>query len=114
MYNLQLLEFVISVCIIFYKSQVQNEALKPISNNIGGIGTTAKSAVHKVRRLNSQLSALADEAKKSGGFEQAFGPLGDILDVGDGQKISQKENRVSPETHLDKSSSHLLKSTARF
>jgi len=88
--------------------------LKPISNDIGGIGTTAKSAVHKVRRLNSQLSALADEAKKSGGFEQAFGPLGDILDVGDGQKITQeKENGVSPETHIGKSSSHLLKS-ARF
>ncbi len=88
--------------------------MKPISNDIGGIGTTAKSAVHKVRRLNSQLSALADEAKKSGGFHQAFGPLGDILDVGDGQKITQeKENRVSPETHIGKSSSHLLKS-ARF
>jgi hypothetical protein len=74
--------------------------LKPISNGIGGIGTTAKSAVYKVRRLNSQLSALADEAKKSGGFQQAFGPLGDILDVGDGQKITQeKENRASPGTH---------------
>ena len=69
--------------------------MNPISNGIDGIGTTAKSAVHKVRRLNSQLSALADEAKKSGGFQQAFGPLGDILDVGDGQKITQeKENRV--------------------
>jgi hypothetical protein len=30
----------------------------------------------KVKVRNSQL------AKKAGGFQQAFGPLGDILDVG--------------------------------
>jgi hypothetical protein len=46
--------------------------------------------------------------KKSGGFQQAFGPLGDILDVGSssGQKITQEEeNRTSPGTHIGKSSS---------
>jgi len=46
--------------------------------------------------------------KKSGGFQQAFSPLGDILDVGSssGQKITQQEeNRTSPGTHIGKSSS---------
>jgi hypothetical protein len=52
-----------------YKSQVQTEALKPVSNDVEGIGTTDISTAHKVKRLNSQLSALADEAKKSGGFQ---------------------------------------------
>lgn len=75
--------------------------MKPNSNDVEGIGTTAISTADKVKRSNSQLSALADEAKKSGGFQQAFGPLGDILDVGSssGQKITQEEeNRVSPGT----------------
>ena len=36
----------------------------------------------KVKVRNSQLVAIAKQAKKSGGFQQAFGPLGDILDVG--------------------------------
>jgi hypothetical protein len=36
----------------------------------------------KVKVLNSQLAAIAKHAKKAGGFQQAFGPLGDILDVG--------------------------------
>jgi len=46
--------------------------------------------------------------KKSGGFQQAFSPLGDILDVGSssGQKITQEEeNRTSPGTHIGNSSS---------
>jgi hypothetical protein len=47
--------------------------------------------------------------KKSGGFQQAFSPLGDILDVdssSSGQKITQEEeNRTSPGTHIGKSSS---------
>jgi hypothetical protein len=46
--------------------------------------------------------------KKSGGFQQAFSPLGDILDVGSnsGQKITQEEeNRTSPGTRIGKSSS---------
>jgi hypothetical protein len=36
----------------------------------------------KVKVRNSQLVAIAKQAKKAGGFQQAFGPLGDILDVG--------------------------------
>lgn len=36
----------------------------------------------KVKVRNSQLAAIAKQAKKAGGFQQAFGPLGDILDVG--------------------------------
>jgi hypothetical protein len=72
--------------------------LKPDSNDVDRMGTTGISTADKVKRLNSQLSELAAEAKKSGGFQQAFGPLGDILDVGNsGQKITQEEeNRVSP------------------
>jgi hypothetical protein len=66
--------------------------LKPVFNGVAEICTTAKSAVHKVRRLNSQLSALANEAKKSGGFQQDFGPLGDMLDVdSSGQKTHKKK-----------------------
>jgi hypothetical protein len=36
----------------------------------------------KMKVRNSQLAAIAKQAKKAGGFQQAFGPLGDILDVG--------------------------------
>jgi hypothetical protein len=36
----------------------------------------------KVKVRNSQLAAIAKQAKKAGGFQHAFGPLGDILDVG--------------------------------
>jgi|1185.fasta_scaffold1930463_1 hypothetical protein len=36
----------------------------------------------KVKVRNSQLAAIAKQAKKAGGFQQAFGRLGDILDVG--------------------------------
>jgi len=36
----------------------------------------------KVKVRNSQLAAIAKQAKKAGAFQQAFGPLGDILDVG--------------------------------
>ena len=51
--------------------------------------------------MNGQLAALANEAEKAGGFQQAFGPLGDILDVGDGQRITQeRENKVSPGTRV--------------
>jgi len=51
--------------------------------------------------VNGQLAALANEAEKAGGFQQAFGPLGDILDVGDGQRITQEqENKVSPGTRV--------------
>jgi hypothetical protein len=84
--------------------------LKPVSNGVVGIGTTAKSAVHKVRRLNSRVSALAYEAKKSGGFQQVFGPLGDILDVDSSkQKTTQEEeNRVSLWTRIGKSYSSTL------
>jgi hypothetical protein len=78
--------------------------LKPVSIGVAEIGTTAKSAVHKVRRLNSQLSALAYEAKKSGGFQQDFGPLGDMLDVdSSGQKTTQEENKLSPGIRIGKS-----------
>ena len=45
---------------------------------------------------------LADEAKKAGKFQQAFGLLGDILDIGGGQIITQEqENKVSPCTPVD-------------
>ena len=51
----------------------------------------------KAKVVNGQLAALANEAEKAGGFQQAFGPLGDILDVRDGQRITQEqENKVSP------------------
>jgi hypothetical protein len=58
-------------------------------------------ATCKAKVVNGQLAALANEAEKAGGFQQAFGPLGDILDVGDGQRITQEqENKVSPGTRV--------------
>lgn len=41
--------------------------------------------------MNSQLAASVDEAEKAGGFRQAFSPVGDMLDVGVGQKIIQEQ-----------------------
>jgi hypothetical protein len=49
----------------------------PISNQEKSNGDTSK-----VKVRNSQLAAIAKQVKKAGGFQQAFGPLGDILDVG--------------------------------
>ncbi len=54
----------------------------------------------KTKVVNGQLTAFANEAEKAGGFQQAFGPL-DILDVGDGQRITQEqENKLSPGTRV--------------
>lgn len=67
--------------------------MKQVSNSVvvGG----------KAKVVNGQLAALADEAEKAGGFQQAFGPLGDILNIGDGQRITQEqENKVSPGTRV--------------
>ena len=67
--------------------------MNQVSNSVG--------AVCKAKVVNGQLAALANEAEKAGGFQQAFGPLGDILDVGDGQIITQEqENKVSPGTRV--------------
>ena len=67
--------------------------MSQVSNSVGAVG--------KAKIVNGQLAALANEAEKRGGFQQAFGPLGDILDVGDGQKITQEqENKVSPGTRV--------------
>jgi hypothetical protein len=67
--------------------------LNQVSNSVG--------AVDKAKVVNGQLAALANEAEKAGGFQQAFGPLGDILDVGDGQRITQEqENKLSPGTSV--------------
>jgi hypothetical protein len=66
--------------------------LNQVSNSVGAVG--------KAKVVNGQLAALANEAKKVGGFQQAFGPLGDILDVGEGQKSQVQENKVSPHTHM--------------
>jgi hypothetical protein len=49
----------------------------PISNQ-----EKSNEDTSKVKVRNSQLVAIAKQAKKAGGFQQAFGPLGDILDVG--------------------------------
>ena len=44
---------------------------------------TGKKTIKKSKEVrNSQLAAIAKQAKKVGGFQQAYGPLGDILDVG--------------------------------
>jgi hypothetical protein len=67
--------------------------LKQVSNSVEAVG--------KAKVANGQLAALANEAEKVGGFQQAFGPLGDILDIGDGQRITQEqENKVSPGTRV--------------
>ena len=67
--------------------------MNQVSNSVEAVG--------KAKVVNGQLAALANEAKKAGGFQQAFGPLGDILDVGDGQRITQEqENKVSPGTRV--------------
>lgn len=58
--------------------------MKPVSNGVGAITTAADT--RRIRGLSTQLAALAEEAKKAGGFQQAFGPLGDILDIGGDQK----------------------------
>ena len=64
-----------------------------VSNTVGAVG--------KAKVVNGQLAAFANEAERVGGFQQAFGPLGDILDVGDGQRITQEqENKVSPGTRV--------------
>lgn len=74
--------------------------MKPVSNGVERIATAADTSAHKIRGLSTQLTALAEEAKKAGGFQQAFGPLGDILDIGGDQKIIQEhENKVSSGTH---------------
>ena len=73
--------------------------MKPVSNGVEAITTAADTSARRIRGLSTQLAALA-EAKKAGGFQQAFGPLGDILDIGGDQKITQEhENKVSPGTH---------------
>ena len=67
--------------------------MNQVSNSVGAVG--------KAKVVNGQLGALLNEAEKEGGFQQAFGPLGDILDVGDGQRITQEqENKVSPGTRV--------------
>jgi hypothetical protein len=74
--------------------------LKPVSNGIEAISIVADTSARRIRGLSTQLAALAEEAKKAGGFQQAFGPLGDILDIGGDQKIIQEnENKVSQGTH---------------
>jgi hypothetical protein len=74
--------------------------LKPVSNGVEAITTAADTSARRIRGLSTQLAALAEEAKKAEGFQQAFGPLGDILDIGGDQKITQEhENKVSPGTH---------------
>jgi hypothetical protein len=75
--------------------------LNQASNGVKVVDTTADTTASKIKVGNSQLAALADEAEKAGGFQQAFGPLGDILDIGDGERITQEqENKVSPGTHI--------------
>jgi hypothetical protein len=68
------------------------------NNTLKSLSDILENSGQNIERAHE---SLADEAKKSGGFQQAFGPLGDILDVGSsGQKITQEEeNRVSPSTH---------------
>ncbi|MGA7897644.1 MAG: hypothetical protein WCA39_02150 [Nitrososphaeraceae archaeon] len=67
--------------------------MKQVSNSVEAVG--------KAKVVNDQLAAFDNEAKKAGGFQQAFGPLGDILDIGDGQRITQEqENKVSPGTRV--------------
>lgn len=67
--------------------------MNQVSNSVGAVG--------KTKVVNGQLAALAKEAEKKGGFQQAFGPLGDILDIGYGQRITQEqENKVSPGTRV--------------
>jgi hypothetical protein len=60
--------------------------LKPVSNGVEAITTAVDTSARRIRGLSTQLAALAEEAKKAGGFQQAFGPLGDILDIGGDQK----------------------------
>ena len=70
-------------------------------NGVKVVDTAVIEQQAKVTVVNSQLASLADEAQNAGGFQQAFGPLGDILDIGDGQRITQEqENKVSPGTHV--------------
>jgi hypothetical protein len=67
--------------------------MNQVSNTVGAVG--------KARVVNGQLAAFANEAENADGFQQAFGPLGDILDIGDGQRITQEqENKVSPGTRV--------------
>jgi hypothetical protein len=75
--------------------------LNQVSNSVRALGTATDTAAGKVSVVNGQLAALVDEAEKAGGFQQAFCPLGDILDIGAGQRITQEqENKVSPGTHV--------------
>ena len=74
--------------------------MKPVSNGVEAIATAADRSARRIRGLSAQLAALAEEAKKAGGFQQAFGPLGDILDIGGDQKmIQENENKVSQGIH---------------
>jgi hypothetical protein len=44
---------------------------------------TGKKTIKKSKEVqNNQLAAIAKQAKKAGGFQQVYGPLGDILGVG--------------------------------
>jgi hypothetical protein len=53
--------------------------------------------VGKVKIVNAQLKGLANEVKKLGGIQLTFGSFGDILDIGEGQRIThEQENKVSP------------------
>jgi hypothetical protein len=54
--------------------------LRPINQEKPKEDTSEDTSKVKVR--NSQLDGIAKQAKKAGGFQQAYGPLGDILDVG--------------------------------
>jgi hypothetical protein len=66
--------------------------MNQVSNTVGAVG--------KARVVNGQRAAFANEAENADGFQQAFGPLGDILDIGDGQRTPEQENKVSPGTRV--------------
>ncbi len=63
-----------------YNAKVLNQA----SNGVKVFDIAADTTASKVTVVTSQLAAIANDAEKAGGFQQAFGPLGDILDIGDG------------------------------